>query len=80
MTVRRTAAGAALFLALGATSPALAFFDGTPEEQQACRRDAIRYCREASSTQDSLRVLACLKENRAKISKPCQKVLESHGQ
>jgi len=79
MTVRRIAAGAAIALAFQASS-ALAQFNGTPEEQQACKRDAIKFCREASQINDSLRVLACLKDNRPKISKACQKVLENHGQ
>jgi hypothetical protein len=55
-------------------------FQGTKDEQQACQRDAIRHCREASSVNDTFRVLACLQSNRSKISKACQKVLESHGQ
>ncbi len=68
-------------LALG-VAPALAqqggALSGTPQEQAACRRDSIRFCREVIS--DSLRVLACLQANRAKISKACQAVLTSHGQ
>jgi hypothetical protein len=55
-------------------------FQGTKEEQQACQRDAIRFCREASSVNDTFRVLACLQSNRSKLTKACLKVLESHGQ
>jgi hypothetical protein len=79
----RTAAGVALVLGVVATlasTQTFGFFNGTPEEQAACRRDAVRYCREASATGDSLRVLACLQSNRAKLTKACLRVLESHGQ
>ena len=75
------AAGTGLMLALQmATASAQGFGQGTPEEQQACRRDAIKFCREASSTNDTFRVLACLQSNRAKLTKACQKVLTDHGQ
>jgi hypothetical protein len=53
-------------------------FQGTPEEQRACQRDAVKHCREALS--DTFRVLACLQANRMQISKGCRRVLESHGQ
>ncbi len=65
-------------------APALAqtggpgIFNGTPAEQDACRRDSIRFCRDVLS--DNMRVLACLQSHRAKISKACQAVLTSHGQ
>ena len=78
MKVWRLIAGVPVVLALyGASASAQ---QGTPQEQQACRRDSIKFCREESSANDTFRVLACLKDNRAKISKACQKVLESHGQ
>ena len=78
MMLLRMAAGAAVIFALCAT-PAMAQ-QGTPQERQSCQRDAIKFCREASSVNDTFRVLACLQANRTKISKACQKVLESHGQ
>jgi len=53
-------------------------FQGTPEEQAACRPDSNKYCR--NDEPDSLRVLACLQRNRTKISAPCLRVLQSHGQ
>jgi hypothetical protein len=53
-------------------------FQGTPEEQAACAPDATRFCKDAIP--DTLRVLACLQENRQKIRKVCLKVLEDHGQ
>jgi hypothetical protein len=55
----------------------------TPQDRQkghdACSRDASRYCRAQMQEGDQL-VLACLKQNRAKISKGCQQMLASHGQ
>jgi hypothetical protein len=53
-------------------------FEGTPEEQAACRRDSTTLCRDA--VPDTFRVLACLQQNRQRISKACRQVLESHGQ
>jgi ATP-dependent Zn protease len=52
---------------------------GTPEEQRACTRDVQRHCRQVID-QGDLTVLACLQENRAKISKACDLVLKNHGQ
>ena len=45
----------------------------------ACARDVSRYCRAQMQDGDQI-VLACLKQNRAKISKGCQQMLASHGQ
>jgi hypothetical protein len=53
-------------------------FKGTPEEQAACRHDSTTLCRDAIP--DTFRVLACLQQNRQRISKACREVLESHGQ
>jgi hypothetical protein len=52
---------------------------GTPEEQKACTRDVEKHCR-AVIDQGDFTILACLKENRAKISVACDQVLKSHGQ
>jgi len=45
----------------------------------ACARDVSRFCRAHMNDGDQV-VLACLKQNRARISKACQQVLASHGQ
>ena len=45
----------------------------------ACARDVSRFCRAQMNEGDQI-VLACLKQNRARISKACQQVLTSHGQ
>jgi hypothetical protein len=47
--------------------------------QDACARDVSRFCR-AHIDDDDLVILACLKENRAKLSKACEKVLADNGQ
>lgn len=52
---------------------------GTPAEQKACAPDVSRYCREVMNEGD-LTILGCLKANRTKISKACDKVLASNGQ
>jgi hypothetical protein len=52
---------------------------GTPEEQAACSRDVQRYCRPVID-QGDFAVLACLQQNRPKISKACDQVLKNHGQ
>jgi hypothetical protein len=50
---------------------------GTSQEQQACSRDASRFCRKQLG--DDGAVQACLQQNRTKLSASCQKVFQSHG-
>jgi hypothetical protein len=50
---------------------------GTPEEQKACSGDAKRFCR--SQLGDDNAVQQCLMQNRAKLSKRCSGVFQSHG-
>jgi hypothetical protein len=57
------------------TSPAAAQQQG----HDACARDVARHCRAVTSDGDQA-VLACLQKNRARLSKPCEKVLTEHGQ
>jgi hypothetical protein len=45
----------------------------------ACARDVTRHCRAVMNDGDQV-VLVCLKQNRAKLSKACDKVLTEHGQ
>jgi len=49
----------------------------TRQEDDACDRDAHRHCRAAIP--DQMRVLACLQQHRAVLSKACSAVLQSHG-
>jgi hypothetical protein len=52
---------------------------GTPEEQKACARDVQRFCRPVID-QGDLTILACLQQNRPKLTTACDQVLKSHGQ
>jgi hypothetical protein len=52
---------------------------GTPDEQRACTRDVERFCRSVMDQSDLI-ILACLKENRPKISAACDQVLKDHYQ
>ena len=52
---------------------------GTPEEQKACSRDVQRFCRPVID-QGDFTILACLQQNRPKITPACDQVLKSHGQ
>ena len=45
----------------------------------ACARDVSRFCRAQINDGDQI-VLACLKQNRARLSKACAKVLTDHGE
>ena len=44
----------------------------------ACARDVSRFCRAQMNDGDMV-VLACLQQNRARISKGCQQTLAAHG-
>ena len=52
---------------------------GTPEEQKACARDVQRFCRPLMDQGDFV-ILACLQQNRAKLTSGCRMVLTNHGQ
>ena len=45
----------------------------------ACARDVSRFCRAHINDGDMV-ILACLKQNRQRLSKSCAKVLTDHGQ
>ena len=49
------------------------------QQQSACSRDAQRFCRPHLNDGDMV-VLACLKQNRARLTRACQAELASHGQ
>ena len=52
---------------------------GTPEEQKACSRDVERHCRPVID-QGDFTILACLQQNRPKLSTACAQVLKDHNQ
>ncbi len=78
---RKSALAATLVLAVLSgvwTTPVLAQGHmGTPQEQNACSRDASRFCRKDLGNDNA--VQACLQANRARLSKSCRRVFESHG-
>ena len=69
---------ALILLSIPVSARALAH-GGSEQEQQACTRDVQRFCRKLTD-QNDLIILACLKENRQKLSSACRDVLVSHGQ
>ena len=52
---------------------------GMEQEEKACSPDVRRFCSKLVDQGDFV-VLACLKENRPKLSTACRQVLVSHGQ
>jgi hypothetical protein len=52
---------------------------GTPAEQKACSRDVQRFCRPVID-QGDFTILACLQQNRPKLTAACDQVLKDHGQ
>jgi hypothetical protein len=67
-----------ILLSVPVSTGALAH-SGTDQEQQACTHDVQRFCRKLMD-QGDFTILACLKENRPKLSAACRDVLVSHGQ
>lgn len=70
---------ALLTLFAAASSSAYAQQRGTPEQQKACGGDVQRYCRAVMQEGDFV-ILACLQQNRPKISKSCDALLKANGQ
>jgi hypothetical protein len=52
---------------------------GTPENRAACQASVKRFCMQAIQGGD-MAVLACLQQNRPRISKSCHQVLIKYGQ
>ena len=67
----------ALMLLMVNVPLAVAQHGGTPQEQNACTRDAQRFCRKDLGNDGA--VQGCLQQNRARLSTSCKKVFESHG-
>ena len=55
-------------------------FEGTPEEQRACRPDVVKLCKDYLGQNDKTVVLRCLQANRVRLSTPCHGVLAHYGQ
>jgi hypothetical protein len=69
---------ALILLSVPVSTGALAH-SGTDQDEKACVADVHRFCRKLMD-QGDLTILACLKENRPKLSAACRHVLVSHGQ
>jgi hypothetical protein len=69
----------ALILLSNLVSTSALAHSGTEQEEKACTRDVQRFCRKLMD-QGDFTILACLKENRPKLSLACRDVLVSHGQ
>ena len=69
---------ALLLLSVPVSIGALAH-SGTDQDEKACAPDVHRFCRKLMD-QGDFTILACLKENRPKLSPACRYVLVSHGQ
>jgi hypothetical protein len=67
----------ALTLLVSSVPFAVAQHAGTPQEQNACTRDASRFCRRELGNDNA--VQSCLQQHRSRLSAPCRKVYESHG-
>jgi hypothetical protein len=65
-------------LSVSVSTSALAH-SGTKQDEVACTRDVQRFCRKLMD-QGDFTILACLKENRPKLTAACRYVLVSHGQ
>jgi hypothetical protein len=65
-------------LSVSVSTSALAH-SGTEQDERACTRDVQRFCRKLMD-QGDFTILACLKENRPKLTPACRYVLVSHGQ
>jgi Cysteine rich repeat len=55
-------------------------FEGTPEEQRACRPDVVKLCKDYLAQKDKTVVLRCLQANKVRLSGPCHGVLAHYGQ
>jgi len=68
-----------LSLSLSTAASAQQQRSGTPEEQKACAHDVQKLCRPVID-QGDFTILACLQQNRPKLSEACNQVLKNHGQ
>ena len=50
---------------------------GTPEDQRACRPDAVKLCKDLIDNDDA--VLRCFQAQRNKLSPACEAVLVKYG-
>jgi hypothetical protein len=68
---------AALIVLIAAVTSASAQSGPSPQEQMACRSDAGKFCAEHIGKPPQMN--ACLRENKARLSDSCRKVVDSRG-
>lgn len=66
-------------LFVSVSSEAFAQHSGSDQEQKACSRDVARFCRKVIDQGDFV-ILACLQQNRPRLTSACRQVLTDHGQ
>ena len=66
-----------LVVLIAAGSSASAQSEPSPQEKMACRSDASAFCAEHIGKPPQMN--ACLRENKAKLTTACRKVIEDHG-
>ncbi len=59
-------------------APFLFMVSAASAQNSACTRDVTRYCR-AHMNEGDMVVLACLQQNRGRLSPACQKTLAENG-
>jgi hypothetical protein len=69
----------AVALAISLPTWGQAAFQGTRQEQAACRPDVRKFCRSVKPGSRSGAYVSCLKASSEKLSKPCVAVLTKHG-
>ena len=67
----------AMALLLANVPLAFAQHAGTQQEQNACSRDASRFCRKDLGNENA--VQSCLQQHRSRLSASCRKVFDNHG-
>jgi len=71
-----SSAAVSLLLLFAAGAPVSAQSGPSPQEQMTCRSDAGKFCAEHIGKPPQMN--ACLRDNKAKLSDGCRKVVESH--
>jgi hypothetical protein len=74
----RAALMAIAALIVGACDARAETGNGTPQEREACSRDASRLCRKQMADGDNA-VQQCLQQNRERLGRACRKVFQDHG-
>ncbi len=67
-------------LLIGFSAQGRELLGGTPEQQASCRPDVRRFCYKIHEDAGDSAFLACLQAHRARLSRKCRTMLESHGQ